>query len=335
MKKVLFLLLIAVNAFGQDLTTDANAFANGLFLWTGSTPADQNCAIKLGYNASGGQTKMIRSSTLRTVNMGNTDAVFPKSAIWFNPCTEQYEVQGLYQVSLFDACGHLESSNSFDAKVYDSQRYFGWYIPVCSDANTPKSAPSHFPYTDLDSFGISAGFYSQFNSYPSGWAAGINVNGIATGKHRIQLVLNASRWFNQGDNCFPDTTNVWIDLDTSRVNPIIVLTPDNYCVSVPPVPCTDYTPISTLSRTNRTFTVDGSTCSKKIVLRYIEFSNQIIQDLATSFTGNSWTDNTALTESALQSYVNLIPSIRGNKKASYRYKFTDGLNTLELRKVNY
>jgi hypothetical protein len=157
-----------------------------------------------------------------------------------------------------------------------------------------------------------------------------------TSKHRIQLVLNASRWFNQGDNCFPDTTNVWIDLDITRaVNPIIVISDDNYCVSVPPVPCTDLTPISLVTRNDRTFTTDGSACSKKIVIRYIEFSNQLIQDMATSFTGNTWTDNTALNESALQSYVNLIPSMRGNKKASYRYKFTDGLGTVEVKKVNY
>jgi hypothetical protein len=114
-------------------------------------------------------------------------------------------------------------------------------------------------------------------------------------------------------------------------------------------PCADITPMTKAFMKNGVLNVDGSPCTTKHVIRYINFgANQIFVDMANLaqwafvFTGNTWTDPTALSQKELDAYAANYPMYDLTKKgkASYEYRVWDDINIpmnqpLVIRKVNY
>lgn len=213
---LVFLTFFASVLYGQDLTIDSVAFSKGIKVWNVTTPADQNCAIQMGYSALSSKSQML-ISTIHVVNMSDVAAAFPQSSVWWNPCREKFEILNLYGLQVLDKDGQIVYANNFSGELFDDQRWKYWYEPTCDASNVPTFADQNFvltkPYDSCSNFGLSPGFWHESNPFPSGYRIGVDYSYInKPGNYTFKFWINDI--LNQKDKCFTDTIRPMFKIDT-------------------------------------------------------------------------------------------------------------------------
>lgn len=270
MKKlfIIYALLAAMAAGAQDLKLEVNSAS----LWTVSTPADQNCAIQLGYDATGApKTQLIRLEYDIT-NWGTTDAVFSAEHIWYNPCRQQNEVIGLITQQIYDKCGRLVHSHLDGTKVWDYAINTYWKTPDAGCTDPDVLLSTNYPGPSETDFGISAGHWYRTNAYPSGWQLGIATSYLpaVADTYQVKAFLNIP-YIDQGANCNSDTATGWYFIDAA--NNVIKKVTAGSCPP-PPAPCV-VVGMSKPEQNGNTFCWTGSTCNAVQVIINIVRSNQV------------------------------------------------------------
>lgn len=293
-----------------------------------------------GYDTS----KYLVAIKFRITNLSQQALNFPSWMLAYSTCRGEVVVNDLITIQIKDKYGNVLHQHNESISVQED----GYYLYFVEVDGCP--APE-FPEQVGTGMSLSGGyFHTTDNSYPSGMQPGFSPY-LVPSADTVEVVcwLNLS-YVDQGQNCAPDTTNNWIFLDAANKILSKVSNP-NFKVSNEPEPCTDISPLTSASvdSKTRTLTVNGSPCTTKHVIRYINFGgNQIYVDMANNaqwafvFTGNTWKDETALNEKDLNAYAANYPmyDVKKKGKASYEYRIWDHISVpqnqpIVVRNVNY
>lgn len=268
--KLLFLLLIAgMTVFGQDLKLEIN----NAYLWNVTTPTPQDCAIQLGYDATGApKTQLIRIEYDIT-NWGTSDVSFPASQVWYNPCREQKEVIGLITQQVLDKCGRIIHSHLDGMKVGDFGHNYYFKDPTQGCVKTLDIYPTNFDQLPDSVFGLSALHFHRSNSYPSGYQLGIASSYLpaVADTYQIKSFLNIP-YINQGDNCNSDTATGWYYIDAA--NNVFQKASAPSCTQKISPPCV-VVGMSKPEQNGNTFCWTGSTCNAVQVIINIVKGNTV------------------------------------------------------------
>jgi hypothetical protein len=337
-KTILFLMmLLGITTFGQDLRLDIYKVSKGVT----STP-DATCTPK--------KDTLIRLE-MDIVNFSGADVVFPASEITYDLCREQNVVKDLLTIQVYDKCGVLLHEHTDGSKVWDYAGNSFWKNADAGCTDLGVYTGSKYPTPSETDFGISNGCWYRTNSFPSGYQLGVSMSVFPSGLDTFYLkaFLNVG-YLNQVDGN-SDTATRWVIVDKDNNGFADNVAAPEKCGNFyrESAPCADITPMTNAFMKDGVLNVNGSPCTQKHVIREINFGgNYIYVDMANNaqwafvFTGNTWTDPTALSQKELDAYAANYPmyDVKKRGKASYQYKVWDDINIpmnqpLVIRKVNY
>jgi hypothetical protein len=329
MKTMTMLLLLCMTAasYGQDLKLDIR----NAYLWTVTTPPGE-CAEQMGYDTTGlPKTQLVRLEFAIT-NFSKDTAVF---ATVQNPCRDNaFEVKDLITIQVYDKCGTLLHSHKDNINVRDDQRYTYWQEPTagCNISNVPLYHSRLFSNIEQEAGiqGLSPGFWHHTNAFPSGYQLGFATSNLpaVADSYYVKTFLNIGN-LNQGANCNTDTATQWyfIDAAGSGFAKVSAPSPCGTFGNRESEPCTDFTPISNLSKSGNEFSWNGSNCTDKTVTVKIVRGNQVKYSESYSVKGNSWKHEGAVSKKNLQ--------ILWGGGSAYVIEVSDGQTTLKTEKFNY
>jgi hypothetical protein len=329
---ILFLMmLLGMSSFGQDLKLEVQKIS----FWQKTNYA-QPCA---GYDTS----KYLVAVQFRITNLSQQAANFPAYLLAFNSCRGEVTINDLITIQVKDKSGNVVHQHNESIAVQEDGYYY--YFVDLGGCLAPE-----FPEEVGTGMSLSGGyFHTTDNSYPSGMQPGFSPYFVASpDTFEVKCWLNTP-YFDRGQDCAPDTTTNLVFIDAANKVVTEVESPSPGIYGRESAPCTDFTPLTTAFMKNGVLNVNGSPCTEKHVIREINFGGGYIYvDMANNaqwafvFTGNTWTDPTALSQKELDAYAANYPmyDVKKRGKASYQYKVWDDINIpmnqpLVIRKVNY
>ena len=227
MKKILVLfcftaVLCAGRTYCQisDFTLDSCYFANTIEVH--QVNIDSNilalrCAAEYGLQP--GYNELIVFG-LRFANMGNHDAAFNGLGLYFDSCHSHLHLENFGTCDLLNECGEvIRQGGKIGLNLYDGLNYMEFLLLPnlgnCSDTwlnqyGTPDYSlqlhPPNDNFNGEENMGLSAGYCDTYSN--GTWGNNIRSNDIPNGNYYLRPRCNASAYFNQGLNIFPDQFTV-------------------------------------------------------------------------------------------------------------------------------
>lgn len=227
MKKILFTLCLlwshGVTSQISDFTLDscyaASTIAIKHLVITQST-IDQRCAQEYGFVAGDNELLVFG---LRFANMGNHDAAFSGVGLGWDSCHGHYHLTDFGSAKLLDRCKQpVLLGGKVGLNLYDGINFMDFLLfstGACTDtwlntyATPDYSLQFHPPNDSFDgeeNMGLSAG---HADTYSNGtWGNDLEIVTTPNGQYWIRLICNASQYFNQGINVFPDSFDIPITI---------------------------------------------------------------------------------------------------------------------------
>lgn len=273
MKKLLAILFISFLALGtsaqiSDFTLDSCYSASTTQIkWVtiDSSTLALRCAEEYGFEPGDNENIVFG---LRFANMGQHDAAFPyvvdlngvrisdsalaAIGLHWDSCHGHLHIEDWGRVRLLDQCGNVvDSGGKIGLNMYDSQNLFSDYLltpfGACTDAwlrtyGIPDyTLASHEPNDEFNGttrLGQSAGFFDTYNN--GTWGNNVRSNNVPNGNYILDFILNASLYFNQGFNIFPDGYRIPITLSgeypPNKLNPRTISVNASAQLSTPAAP---------------------------------------------------------------------------------------------------